>query len=199
MRLILTFCLSSIISVCLFYLMSELVNTEDNLLPDASENTSVEFLRTKTDSESSTRERSLPKKPPEATPPPALPSQEVTNEAVGPDTLALETPAMDTKFSGGIPFLGGGGGEIMPIVRILPQMPRKAAMNGIEGYVVAKFTVTKDGQTKDVSIIEAKPPRIFNRSAQQAILKWKYKPQFQDGKPVEIEQTVRLEYKLEDE
>ena len=71
-------------------------------------------------------------------------------------------------------------------------------MKGIEGYVIVEFKVTKAGTTKDIRIVKAKPSSIFNKAAKRAIKKWKYNPQYLDGKPVEIKQSVRLNFELEE-
>ena len=118
----------------------------------------------------------------------------------------MNAPKMANGLKGGMgPYLGRGGGggdgdsDDMPIVRIQPQMPRKAAIKGIEGYVTVEFTVTKSGATKDVKILQARPPRIFNRAAKRAILKWRCRPKMVDGKPVEVVRQVQLDFKLEGE
>jgi len=80
----------------------------------------------------------------------------------------------------------GGDGEYLPIVKVAPQYPRRAAQKGIEGYVVVEFTVTTLGTVKDVKVIESDPPNIFNRAAMNAAKKFKYKPKIENGKAVEV-------------
>jgi protein TonB len=85
---------------------------------------------------------------------------------------------------------------LTPIVRIEPQYPRKAAMQGTEGFVVLAFEVTESGTVDNVEVVSAKPRRSFYMSAKRAVLKWKYKPQTEDGKPVRVAQKVQLDFKL---
>jgi len=201
MRFLKAAIISLFVSFGLVYMMSALVNFENDLLGGYTETTPIEFARVIKDSEADQRKRVLPQKPPKPKNPPKQPKQEkMTKNKPSDDSLSIPQPDLNSNLSGAIPFLGKGtgSGEIMPIVRILPQMPRKAAMKGIEGYVVVNFIVTKSGTTDNIRIVEARPSNIFNRAAKRAILKWKYKPQLVDGKPVEIEQSVRLNFELED-
>ncbi len=64
--------------------------------------------------------------------------------------------------------------------------PRRALSRGIEGYVIVKFTVTRQGTTRDHVIVESKPKGIFDRAALQAATKFKYKPRVVDGQPIEV-------------
>ena len=205
MRYLLALGAGGVVTLGLFYFMSVLISQGKKKPVDNDLGPVVEFIRVKRDQETKTRNRELPKKPPPPKAAPSKPKMQVAdNDQPQADQLDMPQPKIANGLKGGVgPYLGGGGGggdgEVMPIVRINPQMPRKAAMKGIEGYVTVKFKVTKSGGTSDVKVVEARPPRIFNRAAKRAILKWKYKPQMVEGKAVEIEQMVRLDFKLEGE
>ena len=58
--------------------------------------------------------------------------------------------------------------------------------DGIEGYVLLEFIVTKTGAVMDPVVIEAKPPGIFDRAAINAALKFKYKPKVVNGEPIDV-------------
>lgn len=197
---ILAIFLALIVVPTLFYVMSEMVGTSKMGPSEISELPQIAVTRTRTDSETATRERKLPEPPKETPPPPSVPMNLSTSNDLSSSDVSLSIPDLSATISGGIPFLGEGSGntDLVPIVRINPQMPRKAAMRGIEGFVVAEFFVAKDGSTRDIKIVEASPKGVFERSAKRAILKWKYKPQVVDGKPTEVSQKVRLEFKLEE-
>jgi protein TonB len=76
--------------------------------------------------------------------------------------------------------------------------PRDAAMNGTEGWVKVEFTITEVGTVKDPRVIEAEPPRIFNREAIRAILKWKFKPRVIDGVAIERRATQVIDFTLDE-
>ncbi|NRA43010.1 MAG: energy transducer TonB, partial [Pseudomonadales bacterium] len=81
---------------------------------------------------------------------------------------------------------GTGDGEYLPIVKVAPQYPRRAAQRGIEGYVVVEFDVTKLGTVANARVVESDPPNIFNRAAIAAAEKFKYKPKMENGKAIEV-------------
>jgi protein TonB len=87
-------------------------------------------------------------------------------------------------------------GDIIPIVRIEPQYPRDALLKGLEGWVRVRFTILPDGSVADPSVVDAQPPRVFNREAVRAILRWKFKPRIMDGQAVSREAEQTIEFKL---
>jgi protein TonB len=113
--------------------------------------------------------------------------------------MALEMPAIDIDVGAGL------GGEIAiarertPLVRIPAEYPTQAASQGIEGYVILRFTVTETGAVVDPEVLRAEPPRIFDRSALRAVRGWKYQPKMQDGKAVRDQVFAKITYKLRDD
>ena len=112
--------------------------------------------------------------------------------------VALAAPAGEV---GGVeaaaPGLGGAGdGEVIPLFRIEPVYPRKAARAGKEGWVKVEFTVSKSGTVTEASVVESRPRRIFDRSALKAIRKWRFKPRVADGEAVSRRATQVFEFKL---
>ncbi|MBE0386682.1 periplasmic protein TonB [Pseudoalteromonas luteoviolacea DSM 6061] len=91
----------------------------------------------------------------------------------------------------------GRDGEATPIVRIEPKYPPQAARDGKEGWVQLEFTINELGGVEDIKVIAAEPKRIFNREAQRALRKWKYRPKIVDGKPQkQFGIQVQLDFKL---
>ena len=201
MRLIKGFVAALFITMGLFYFMSILISGGTAVVDKSADN-AIEFLRVKPDDRLETRQRKLPKKPPEPQKPPETQKLKVAKMDSPKTNMNMEMPKMDLPMAKGGPFLGAGGGsgdsEVMPLVRIEPQFPRKAAMRGIEGWVQLKFDVTEAGTVANVHVIKSSPPNIFESSARRALLKWKYKPQMVDGKPTSRrELRVQLNFTLE--
>ena len=119
---------------------------------------------------------------------------------------ALDLPDLDVPVSGGEGmYLGNFAtvdrteeGDIIPIVVIRPMYPRDAAMKGQEGWVKVEFTITSIGTVKNPRVIDSKPPRVFNREAIRAILKWKFKPRVVDGVAVERMATQVIDFSLDE-
>lgn len=190
------------VSLSLFYLMSQLVSGGANLNKSDDTENFIEFVRIKKDSVVQERKRQLPKKPPEPKKPPPPQKMSIAADQPNKPVMKMNVPKLNAALKGNGPYLGpagaGGNSGLTPVVRIEPQYPRKAAMQGIEGWVVLKFDITTLGTVANVSIIDAKPKRIFDMNAKRAVLKWKYKPQMEDGKPVAVSgQQVQLDFKLD--
>jgi periplasmic protein TonB len=63
------------------------------------------------------------------------------------------------------------------VSRESPQFPREAQRAGIEsGSVRAKLTINAAGDVTNVAILQAQPVRVFDRSVQSALIRWKFNP-----------------------
>ena len=204
MRFAIFTALGVLVGILLFLLMQNLVAGGVEKRPEITDTSFVDFIRIRRDEQTRTKQREVPKKPekPQKPPPPQL---EVAQQEQRPQTprLDINMPRLDIPFGvGSGPYLGGfnasmGDGDVIPIVQIEPQWPREALIEGIEGIVHIEFTINEDGTVSDPKIISAEPPRVFNRSALRAILRWKFKPRIIDGKPVKRRATIPLEFKFD--
>lgn len=207
MRALLSFPLGILVALSLFYLMYFMISSGSGDLRKAENVTVVNFIRLQKEEIIETRKRAIPKKPPPPKEPPPPPKMKLSKAPApnAPD-LKMEMPDITTPGMKGGPFLGAmsGGvvvplnsdGDIVALVRIAPQYPRKAAMDKKEGWVKVAFTITKTGTVKDAKVIDSKPRRLFNRAALKAILKWKFKPRVVDGKVMERQAEQVIEFKL---
>ncbi|MDO3381007.1 energy transducer TonB [Gilvimarinus algae] len=123
-------------------------------------------------------------------PPPDIPEPDFEAPDVNPEGLNMQAPSLGSDIQISTSGIGGDG-EYLPIVKVAPQYPRRAAQRGIEGFVTVEFTVTINGSTKDVEVIEAitkdgDPTTMFNSAAIRAAEKFKYKPRVVDGTPIEV-------------
>ena len=75
-----------------------------------------------------------------------------------------------------------------PVARMMvaPDYPARAANKGIEGFVDVRFDVTKTGATNNIEVIAAQPENVFDKSAVNAIKRWKFTPYERDGEVVEF-------------
>jgi protein TonB len=87
-------------------------------------------------------------------------------------------------------------GEAVPVFRMEPKYPRKAAKSRIEGWVKVEFTITKKGTVTDAVIVDSHPRRTFDRAVIQSIRKWRFKPKIIDGRPVQRKATQVIKFKL---
>ena len=203
MRFLVAIVSGVVMALLLFLLMHALIGGRDGFERPEDTGRVVDFVRVRADEIVQTRERQVPKKPPppdKPPPPPQLQTQAPQQQVK--QVLDIETPDISVGFTGGPVVAAGwqssdnmGDGDIIPIVRIEPSYPRDAAMRGIEGYVKVMLTILPDGSVGDAQVIEADPPRIFNREAIRAVLRWKFKPRIVDGQAVsrQAEQTIAFD------
>lgn len=193
------------ITVGLFFLMSWLITRNAERPDDGLDPFTFRFEQVKLEDDTKVRDRRIPKKPPPPKEPPPPPKMQVANvnKPISP-IPNLNVPNLDVPFSGSGPFMPGfvaqdlsEEGDIIPLVRIQPQYPRRAAIAKIEGWVEMEFTITSTGTVADVDVLRSKPPRVFDREAIRALLKWKFKPRVVDGVAVDRRATQTIEFKLD--
>lgn len=99
---------------------------------------------------------------------------------------------------GGAGGFAASDGDYLPIVKVAPIYPRRAAERGLSGYVILEFTVTKLGTVTDVKVIES-TNSVFDSAAVKAALKFKYKPKVVDGEPIDVAGVLhKITFELED-
>jgi len=198
--------LGLIISLALFWLMHSMIMSNQTGLKETDNLQMIEFVRLKRETRTQTRDRKIPEKPkPVKQPPP--PKMQTVQSRVSNNTLPdmdmpnLDIPLQTSRFSGSL--VGGvqmGAGKVstnvIPLVRIPPRYPMRAARRKIEGWVKVEFTITETGTVKDALVVESQPGDIFNSSALAAIRKWKFKPKIIDGETFEQRAVQILQFKL---
>ncbi len=196
-------------ALALFYAMHFMISQGKGRINRSEDYSVVDFVRLKHESETRLKKRVIPKKPPlpkEPPPPPQLSVARKNNVAM--PNLKMEMPIIPNIGVSGGPFMGGmgsgagivqGDGDLIPLVRIAPRYPRKAALAKKEGWVKVEFIVTELGTVTDVNVVDAEPRRLFDRAAKKAIMKWKFKPSIVDGKPVPRKMVQVIEFKLVDD
>ena len=84
--------------------------------------------------------------------------------------------------------------EAKLIRSVTPDYPSAAKRDGILGSVDLDVTVSSRGTVEDVSVVNATPPDMFEKSAVAAVRKWKYDPRYVDGLASEAHVKVHLEF-----
>ncbi|MDO3387415.1 energy transducer TonB [Gilvimarinus sp. SDUM040013] len=174
----------------LLFLMQALINT-DLKADDQEETVRIEDIHMPDTTIETRYEAAKPDKPETPdTPPPDIPEPDFDTPEINPQALNMDAPNLGSDINISTSGLGGDG-EYLPIVKVAPQYPRRAAQRGIEGFVTVEYTVTTTGATRDVEVIEAitkdgDETSIFNRAAIRAAEKFKYKPRVIDGTAIEV-------------
>jgi len=83
---------------------------------------------------------------------------------------------------------------IMPIMRVEPKYPVKAAVEKIEGSVVLKFDVATDGSVHNVEVVKGDPAYVFDKVAVTALKQWQYNTLNEVSK----NNLVQLDFRLDE-
>lgn len=130
-------------------------------------------------------------------PPPEFDTPQVANVNVDTSLNIGYNSKVDIKIGG--PGLAVSDGEYLPIVKVAPIYPNRAAQRGIEGHCTVEYTVTTSGAIRDPFVVESDcTSSLFQRASIKAALKFKYKPRVIDGSAVEVAGVRnRFTYKLD--
>ena len=185
-RFALALAVALVVTFAVALMMQGLISSGGSVLQNNDFGKLVEFVHVQQDDDVQTKDRQVkkPPTPPKEPPKPEMSKPDFNRTSADMDMSGLDIAAylsVDAGLAG-----SGGDGDYLPIVKVAPQYPRRAASKGIEGYVVLEFTVSKLGTVVDPKVIEADPPNIFNRAAINAAKKFKYKPKIEDGKAIEV-------------
>ncbi len=209
LKLLQAFGLAFVASTAFFTLLYSVIQVSGHGTEKAEVLPTIDFVRLKRDTQTETRERRKPEPPPppEAPPPPAklnVATSETVQQAA-PTPFAMPNLGLSMNVGGG-PFIGelGAGapiggmfdGDIIPLQRIAPQYPRDAARAGISGWVRLEVLVNADGSVRSARVLESDPKGLFEAAAVTAVLKWKFKPRIENGKPVEQRGSQKIDFNL---
>jgi TonB family protein len=78
--------------------------------------------------------------------------------------------------------------------KVQPDYPLEAQRSGIEGSVVVSAVIGTDGRPRDVQAVSGDP--VLANSATDAISQWVYQPYTVNGKPVEVETEIVVDFRL---
>ena len=207
-RLLIAALAAAAVTFGVFLLMHQLISSGEGGNAELEAIAGIHFGKVEIPEEITSRSRRKPPKPePQKQPPPQPKLQVAKMDQQVQDLPQMDLPNLDVPMVGGAGmFIGNfqqvdhkAEGDIIPVVVIRPMYPREAAMTGTEGWVKVEFTITEAGTVKDPRVVDANPPRIFNREAIRAILKWKFKPRVVEGVAVERLATQVIDFTLDDD
>lgn len=147
-----------------------------------------------------------------AAPLPAPPPIVVTTPGSGSPSQAVEFPeepisasstvAMSATRSVEVPAAANGesrpgSAHVVPgelIWHVEPDYPVETIQEQIEGAVKLRVTIAKDGKVKQIEPMGG-PPALVGTSV-AAVQQWRYKPTLVNGKPIEVQEVVKIVFRL---
>ena len=84
--------------------------------------------------------------------------------------------------------------EALLVDKIVPRYPDDAKMGRIQGAVVLRVIIGRDGKVKSVDVISGHPLLVPDTVA--AVKGWRYRPYQINGQPVEVETQVTVSFTL---
>ncbi|HEY6641675.1 TonB family protein [Povalibacter sp.] len=85
----------------------------------------------------------------------------------------------------------------VPRTREVPAAyPSDAERRGIEGWVDIEFIIAANGTPQNLAVRESQPAGVFDRSALDALGKWRFEPVMRNGKAVDQRAILRVRFAL---
>jgi TonB family protein len=88
--------------------------------------------------------------------------------------------------------VSSGVADKMKIQDVQPEYPRAARISHISGDVLLRALIDREGNIAELEALSGHP--LLVESAIKAVKQWKYKPYVLNGKPVEVETTIKVQY-----
>jgi len=83
------------------------------------------------------------------------------------------------------------GGRLLH--KVAPKYPKAARRAQLQGAVRLSATIAKDGNVKDVTVLEGDP--ILASAAMEAVKRWRYEPYIFNDVAVEVPNTIIVDFK----
>lgn len=81
---------------------------------------------------------------------------------------------------------------------VAPSYPNLARQRDVEGWVDIEFTVTRDGATRDISVVDSSDDSsIFDEETIAAVEQWEFEPREFMGRTIEQRAYTRIRFNLD--
>jgi periplasmic protein TonB len=104
-------------------------------------------------------------------------------------------PGEGGGIGGGVFRVGGGVTSPVPLYKPEPEYSEEARKAKFQGTVVLYVEVDPTGKVVNPRVVRSLGLGL-DEKAIEAVLKWKFKPGYKDGKPVTVAATVEVNFRL---
>jgi len=100
---------------------------------------------------------------------------------------AQKTPSQRVRVSSGVM-------QGLQVTKVNPQYPDEAKDAHIQGAVLLRAIIDKEGNVANLQLISGHP--LLAPAAIEAVKQWKYRPYLLQGNPVEVETHIQVNFTL---
>jgi protein TonB len=104
-------------------------------------------------------------------------------------------PGSGGGFGGGVYRIGGGVSAPTVLLKIEPEYSEEARKAKWQGTVVLSLVVDEKGMPEELKVVRALGLGL-DQKAIEAVTKWRFKPGMKDGKPVAVQATIEVNFRL---
>jgi TonB family protein len=122
--------------------------------------------------------------------------EEPTEQAELPEPPIAPEPGPPVE-RGIYPGVPPGGTDPVVTDRVLPRYPRSARASGVEGTVVVRAVVRRNGRVGSVEIVKDLPYGL-GEAAANAVKRWRFRPATYQGEPIDVYYNVTVNFRLSD-
>jgi TonB family protein len=77
---------------------------------------------------------------------------------------------------------------------VQPKYPNEARKKDVQGVVTLDIIIGKTGKVESMKVTDG--PKLLVKAAENAVKQWRYQPMLVKGKPIEVETSVAVGFKL---
>lgn len=114
-----------------------------------------------------------------------------------PEPEPVREPEPEPERATGVyPAVPPGGTQPEELDRVVPTYPPMARRAGVQGPVVVRGIVRRDGTIDNVEVIRDLPYGLGS-AARAAVRKWRFRPATYRGEPIDVYYTVTVNFRLQ--
>ena len=203
-----------LITVAVFMFMQSLIQRGKEEGVQLAVYTNVQILHQKPEEQEPEEEDDATQEPAEEPTMEPLDVMAVTPPTPEPAT-DLEMPALDlgvgdiniqaagkrwsAPLGAGTVKVSGGGADAQGFIEVIPfntrrpNVPEVAWQNKINGWVLVAFSVTPQGKTRNVRVLDANPRGVFEEKVIAAVEDWSYRFSFSSEARGDVILTQKIE------
>jgi protein TonB len=94
------------------------------------------------------------------------------------------------------PAFKGGNEALAEFMGVNLKYPELAKRQGVEGTVILAYTITKNGEIKDIKVVQSVNKELDNEAVRLAKTMPQWTPAMQDGKARDIKYQLPVKFEL---